>query len=216
MQEIYIYGCGGVGCELAESFFASDHYRLMGFIDDNPGIRECMGIPSKTLDEMLAERKPEELHVVISFGEPAVRKMVSEKVKRAGLRELTVDLSSHFSPRFSSAEAGTILHSFSYVSVNAHIGQCCLINKYVLVGHDCRVGDYCVLSPKVILGGDVKLGDNTFIGAGAVLRNGVTIGKNVIIGMGAAVLHDVEDDAVVAGNPAKFIRKNESKMVFCR
>ena len=148
MQEVYIYGCGGVGDELAEYFMYSEKYKLMGFIDDNPNIRACMGVRSRTLDEMLTERRPEEIKVIISIGEPAVRRIVSEKVARAGVGEVTVDISDHFNPEFSAVGKGTLLHSHSYVSVNAQIGHCCMINKYALVGHDCVLGDYCVLSPK--------------------------------------------------------------------
>lgn len=47
---------------------------------------------------------------------------------------------------------------------------------------------------------------NAWIGAGAIVLPGVTIGKNAIVGAGAIVTKDVPDDAMVAGNPAKFIR----------
>jgi len=214
MIEIYIYGCGGVGNELAENFLSSQKYKLMGFIDDNPNIRECMGYQCRTLDEMLIERKKEEIKAIISIGEPAVRKIVSERLLKSGIEEISVDFSDKFNSSFSTIGAGTILHNHSYVSVNSHIGKSCMINKYALVGHDCKIGDYCVLSPKVTLGGDVTVGDNTYIGTGALIRNGIKIGKNVIVGIGAVVVKDVEDDYVVVGNPAKFIRINESKRVF--
>ncbi len=45
------------------------------------------------------------------------------------------------------------------------------------------------------------------IGSSVTILCGVTIGKNAIIGCGAVVTKDVPDNAVVAGVPAKFMRK---------
>lgn len=214
MQNLYIYGCGGVGRELAELLFGKTDYNLAGFIDDNPSIRECMGFECRTLDELLREKELSSITVIISFGEPAIRKKVSTKLQSMGIREKTVDLSRHFNPAFSSVEDGCILHDDSFISINARIGKSCMINKGVLVGHDCRIGNYTVISPRVSLGGDVSVGDESFIGSGAVIRNGVSIGNNVIVGMGSVVTKNVEDNSVVVGNPAEFIRKNEKKRVF--
>ena len=41
------------------------------------------------------------------------------------------------------------------------------------------------------------------IGSGAVIMCGVTIGARAMVGAGAVVTHDVADDAVVAGVPAR-------------
>lgn len=38
-----------------------------------------------------------------------------------------------------------------------------------------------------------------------IILKGVTIGNNVIIGAGSLVNHDIPDNSVYAGNPAKFI-----------
>ena len=40
---------------------------------------------------------------------------------------------------------------------------------------------------------------------------GVTIGNNVIIGAGSVVTHDIPDNAVAVGNPARVIRYVENK-----
>lgn len=53
--------------------------------------------------------------------------------------------------------------------------------------------------------GRVNIGNNVFIGAGSVVLPGVTIGSNVIIGANSTVAHNVPDDTVVAGNPARVI-----------
>ena len=45
------------------------------------------------------------------------------------------------------------------------------------------------------------------IGSSATILCGVVIGENAIIGAGAVVTKDVEPNTIVAGNPAKFVRK---------
>lgn len=53
--------------------------------------------------------------------------------------------------------------------------------------------------------GRVTIGDNVFIGAESVLLPDVTIGSNVIIGANSTVTHDVPDNTVVAGSPARVL-----------
>jgi UDP-2-acetamido-3-amino-2,3-dideoxy-glucuronate N-acetyltransferase len=45
------------------------------------------------------------------------------------------------------------------------------------------------------------------IGTSATILCGVTIGENAVVGAGSVVTHDVPDDAIVAGNPARLLRK---------
>ena len=46
------------------------------------------------------------------------------------------------------------------------------------------------------------------IGSGATLLGGITIGENAIVGAGSVVTKDVPANAVVAGNPAKGLKKS--------
>ena len=54
--------------------------------------------------------------------------------------------------------------------------------------------------------GDVIIGNDVWIGHGAILLSGIRIGDGVVVGAGSVVSRDVEDYAVVAGNPAKFVK----------
>lgn len=55
----------------------------------------------------------------------------------------------------------------------------------------------------------VTIGSGTWIGHGAVILPGARIGRNVVVGAGAVVRGEVEDHAVVAGSPARVVRRLE-------
>jgi putative colanic acid biosynthesis acetyltransferase WcaF len=58
----------------------------------------------------------------------------------------------------------------------------------------------------------IHIGHNVWICAGAFIGPGVTIGEGAVVGARAVVVKDVEPWTVVAGNPAKFIKKRELRL----
>ncbi len=48
------------------------------------------------------------------------------------------------------------------------------------------------------------------IGSSSTLLCGVTVGKNAIVGAGSVVTRDVPANTIVAGNPARVIRKMDA------
>jgi len=46
------------------------------------------------------------------------------------------------------------------------------------------------------------------IGSSATLLCGITVGENAVVGAGSVVTKDVPPNTIVAGNPAKLLRKN--------
>ena len=55
----------------------------------------------------------------------------------------------------------------------------------------------------------ISVGDQSWICADAFIGPGVTVGEGAVVGARAVVVKDVESWAVVAGNPARFIKRRE-------
>lgn len=57
------------------------------------------------------------------------------------------------------------------------------------------------------LGGKIEIGEDCWFGGSVIVLPGVTIGRGVTVGAGSVVTKDVEPFCVVAGNPARVIKK---------
>lgn len=110
---------------------------------------------------------------------------------------------------------------------NIHVGENFFANFDCVILDVCpvRIGANCAMAPGVHIytathpldarerikgpeyGKPVTIGDNAWIGGRAVINPGVTIGNDVVIASGAIVTRDVPDSVVVAGNPARVIKR---------
>ena len=54
---------------------------------------------------------------------------------------------------------------------------------------------------------DTYIGNNCVIGGRSMIMPGVHIGNHVYVGGGSIVTHDIPDHCIVAGNPARILRK---------
>ena len=57
----------------------------------------------------------------------------------------------------------------------------------------------------------VTIGNNVWIGGGVQIIGGVTIGDNAVVAAGSVVIRDVPSNTLVAGNPARPVRRITAK-----
>lgn len=91
----------------------------------------------------------------------------------------------------------------------------------VTVGEDTYFGPYCYVTsanhsyddPQQPVGKQwprtepVEIGPGSWLGAGAVVLPGARLGRNVVVAAGAVVRGEVPDHTVVAGAPARVVRR---------
>lgn len=77
------------------------------------------------------------------------------------------------------------------------------------VGKNCTIAGTCYVIKSGFSDRNAIIGDNVFIGMNSIIIGGITIGNNCLIGAGAIVTKDfAEDKLVIAGVPAKVLKKN--------
>lgn len=77
------------------------------------------------------------------------------------------------------------------------------IDNLVHIGHNAVIGDNTFLVAGTIIGGSATIGQRCKLYMNCSIFPGVTVGDNATIGAGSVVIHDVRDNEVVYGNPAR-------------
>ncbi|WP_220738966.1 2,3,4,5-tetrahydropyridine-2,6-dicarboxylate N-acetyltransferase [Leuconostoc miyukkimchii] len=105
------------------------------------------------------------------------------------------------------------------INIGAEIGAGTMIDMGAVLGGRAIVGDNSHIGAGAVLAGviepasaqPVRIGNNVLVGANAVVIEGVQVGDGAVVAAGAIVTKDVPENTVVAGVPAKIIKKIDSQ-----
>lgn len=97
--------------------------------------------------------------------------------------------------------ANTVICKGAIDDTVIHTG--CRIDNCCFISHNVQLGEDTMVVGETIMFGSTSTGKQAFISGNATIRDRKHIGEKAVIGMGSVVVKDVEDGAVVKGNPAK-------------
>jgi len=127
-----------------------------------------------------------------------------------------------------------LIREKTVIGNNVIIGTNAVIEDNVIIKDDCRIQSMAFIPGRVVIEEKVFIGPNVVfindphpmycpkyeecvggatvkklvrIGANCTILPGITIGENSLIAAGSVVVKDVPPNVVVAGNPARVIRK---------
>lgn len=209
-MKAFILGAGTYG-EVYASYLFEAGIKIEGFLDDNRLLhgKVINNIPIVGNIEYLKNiTNTEQYAVYCPIGNNAVRVKLLTLARSLGFTTPNfIHRSVIISPNVNIAKDGV------YILPNVTIMPYTTIEKDVMISMGANIAHHSYLSQGTFISTGVNFGATiktemfAYIGIGATIMTGVKrLGKNCLIGAGAVVIKDVDDNAIVAGVPAKVLK----------
>jgi len=195
-----IYGASG-HTKVIVNCLRAQNKRILAFFDDDPDKKLFLEYP------VLNEYDPLYYHdekLIIGIGDNKIRKKVSQFIKHPFGQ--TIHPTAQVAEE-SRVEEGTVVFHNSVIQTGTTIGKHSIINTTASVDHDCTIENYVHIAPNTTICGGISIGEGTLVGAGTVIVPNIKIGRWCIISAGSVVTKDIPDFSLIAGNPARIIKK---------
>jgi sugar O-acyltransferase (sialic acid O-acetyltransferase NeuD family) len=182
--------------------------RIKGFLDDNVSVWDSEVLGSPVLGGIDRWVEHDECQFTVAIGSPRVRRKVIEQMECAGQPAFAtlIDPAAIVSGREVTIGTGSVICAGVVLTTRISLGKHVLINRNATIGHESRLGDYVTIAPLAAVSGRVSLAELVEVGTGACIRQGLNMAHGSMLGMGGVLVQDVEDNALMVGNPARLLR----------
>jgi sugar O-acyltransferase (sialic acid O-acetyltransferase NeuD family) len=217
VEDLIILGAGGGSRELialirhAESRCGwSAPWRVKGILDDDKSIvgSEVAGVPVLgTLDDAANYSQARFICGTANSANPCIRLMIAQRI---GMPQDCWGTFIH--PQATIMDSTVVGHgAIVYPGVSLSSDTCFGAHSLAYYGavlhHDSTVGEGSILCAGALVAGHVAIGRGCYIGIGAVIRDRIRVDDGALVGAGAVVVKDVAAREIVAGLPARRLKK---------
>lgn len=104
------------------------------------------------------------------------------------------------------------------LNIGAVVGEGTMIDMGAVLGGRATVGRNCHIGAGAVLAGVIEpasatpviVEDGVMVGANAVIIEGIRVGRGAVVAAGAVVIEDVPPETVVAGCPARVVKRKDA------
>jgi sugar O-acyltransferase (sialic acid O-acetyltransferase NeuD family) len=214
-QKILILGAVGNCIDILDTINAINvllpepRYQCIGFLDDDDKKWGTVIHDVPVLGGLDSVSQYKDAFLINGIASPSsfwIRKEIADRIAVSTERfETIVHPTASVSP-LAKLGRGVIIFQNATITTNVTVGDHTYILPNSVLSHDSIIGNYTCVAGGVIVCGNVTIGETCYLGANSTIKQGVTIGDQCLIGMGSVVVDDVQNNSVVAGNPAHFLR----------
>lgn len=213
-KKLILIGGGGHAKVVIDAVDQSK-YEIVGILEkDNCHLHEkingieIIGIDSQSKDFLSLGIKYAFI-AIGHIGNSKIRNMIFSQMQDKGFEFINIVHCNAVLSDSVRMGKGNLIMAGSILNTEVYIGNNNIINTGVILEHEVVVKNGVHIAPGVVIAGRSKINDNVFIGAGSTVIQGISIGKNSIVGAGSVVIHDIPDNVIAVGNPARIIKQLE-------
>lgn len=207
MKKGIIIGAGTYGQTYSE--YLKKDYEIIGFIDDNPELlgQDVGGIKVLGNRDFLFSEVSTDISIFVPIGNNSIRVELLKKLINHGFK--VPSFIHETAIIHSSVKIGNAVYILPGTNImpSTTIGDFVMISMGVNIAHHVFVDEGCFFSQGTNIGASLFINKQAYFGIASTVMTGIkSIGENALLGAGAVIIRDVQDYAVVVGNPGKIIK----------
>jgi UDP-perosamine 4-acetyltransferase len=216
-ENLVIFGAGAHG-RVTLDILRSAGATVRAFVDDAVARNQesLLGVPVWSRAQLDSRARPEETAAFVAIGNSDVRLHLARQVQEAGFRLTNVIHSTAQALPTAQLGVNVFVGPLVVIGTSADIADGVVLNTRCAVDHDAVIGRGAYLSPGVTTAGGVIVEERAFVGLGALLGPNVRVGTQAVVGAGAVVLGSVPAFSLVAGSPARLVRRLQPPLDYVR
>lgn len=218
MKKVIVFGGDGIGMNVASIVKLDPQAEMVGFLNDVIPVGTMVGDytqypvlgTSEDAPRFLAE---EDTYFVYAYSAMQKGEYACRRIKEIGIPWERLYSAIHptavIPEGFCSIGHGVILSALSQVGVDVEMKDHAMLFSNAYVAHNTVMEEFSHLATNAVVGSYCHVGKGVHVGMNAVVREKTKIGDYSLIGAGSVVLHDVPENCIVVGNPARILRRIE-------
>lgn len=216
MKKLVILGGSGIGMIAVSIANDLGFFEVLGFLNDIEPKGNLIGKYNKipvigTSENVVDYIEDDDVLFFIAYVGMQKEEEVFTKINSLNIpsnRFATLIHPSAIIPKgFCKIGNGVLIAPLAQLSTDTTLEDNCMMLANSFLGHDSIMRRFAHIASNAVVGANVDVGRAVHIGTNATIIEKIRIGDFSLVGSGSVVLHDVEDNSIVVGNPARLLRK---------